>query len=102
MIRHPITRYHQLLLLLDVKEPRETLALIVPKGTGYRRVATIRSLLSKQRKQMRETGVPYEDFGIRSYIMPWTDTDGKQYDAALLRVHRSTRHAVATLFQKGT
>lgn len=99
LIQHPIPRYHQLTLLLDMMEADETLAILVPKGEGQRRVASLRSLLSKQRKTMTRNNIPYQDFGINSHVMPWTDSQGRELDAMLLKTHRDIRHAINTLFQ---
>lgn len=99
-IRHPIPRFHQLVMLLDMFDSRETLAIIVPKGEGHNRIASLRSLLSKQRLEMRKNKTRYTDFGTYSYVMPWTEPDGTVHEAILLRIHRDTRHVVKTIFQQ--
>jgi hypothetical protein len=81
-------------------ESRETLALIVPKGEGYKRVASLRSLLSKERLAMKNSKTRYIDFGTFAHIMPWTESDGSTHEAILLRLYRDARHVAHTIFQE--
>lgn len=99
-VRHPVPRFHQLTILLDMMQTRETLAFIVPKGEGHNRVASLRSLLSKQRLEMRRNKIRYDDFGLNSHIIPWTELDGTVNEAILLQIHREARHIARTIFQE--